>query len=213
MTPINKISLFVKSPDSLQKVERVTEMPLMVMSFAMIPILTGLYLWDLSPVEERLYTVLEIGIWACFAVIFAFKFILAPSKRAYLRHNWLDALLVILPVIRPLRIIRAFVWIARDVSRMNRLVTIESLVSYGIGIILVAATIVTTVEQNAPDARIHTFPDALYWSLVTVSTVGYGDFYPVTVIGKVVAVTLMLSGIGIFGGIVAKIVAAFDNSE
>lgn len=213
MTPINKISLFVKSPDSLQKVERVTEMPLMVMSFGMIPILTGLYLWDLSPAEERLYTVLEIGIWVCFAVIFAFKFILAPSKRAYLRHNWLDALLVILPVIRPLRIIRAFVWLARDVSRMNRLVTIESLVSYGIGIILVAATIVTTVEQNAPDARIHSFPDALYWSLVTVSTVGYGDFYPVTVIGKVVAVTLMLSGIGIFGGIVAKIVAAFDNSE
>lgn len=213
MTPINKISLFVKSPDSLQKVERVTEMPLMVMSFGMIPILTGLYLWDLSPVEERLYTALEISIWAFFAVIFAFKFVLAPSKRAYLRHNWLDALLVLLPVIRPLRIVRAFVWIARDVSRMNRLVTIESLVSYGIGIILVAATIVTTVEQNAPDARIHTFPDALYWSLVTVSTVGYGDFYPVTVVGKVVAVTLMLSGIGIFGGIVAKIVAAFDNSE
>ena len=202
-----------ESPDHLEKLERVTEMPLMVMSFGMIPILTGLYLWDLSLREERIYTVLEIGIWAIFAVVFLFKFALAPRKWDFLRQNWLEALIVLLPVIRPLRILRAIVWIARDVSRMNRLITLESLFAYGIGIVLLAATIVTTVEQNADGATIRHFPDALYWSLVTVSTVGYGDFHPVTPVGKVTAVTLMFFGIGIFGGIVAKIVAAFSKPE
>ena len=78
--------------------------------------------------------------------------------------------------------------------------------------VLLVATIVTTAEQNADGANIQSFPDALYWSLVTVSTVGYGDHYPVTVVGKFTAIFLMFFGIGIFGGIIAKIVAAFGRS-
>lgn len=202
-----------KSSDRLEKLERITEMPLMLLSFSMMPIFAGLYLWELSPSEERIYTWLEISIWAFFAVAFLSKLAVAPAKRAYLRQNWLEVLIVLIPVIRPLRIIRAFVWIARDISRVNRLVTFESLLGYGIGMVLLAATIVTTAERNAENANIQTFPDALYWSLVTVSTVGYGDHYPVTAAGKFTAVFLIFFGIGIFGGIVAKIVAAFGKSE
>ena len=203
--------LVPSSADHLEKMERITELPLMLMSFALLPVITGLYLWDLSPFEVRLYTWLEIGIWAVFAITFLTKLALAPGKRAYLRQNWLEALLVLLPVVRPLRIVRAVIWIVRDVTRMNRLVTIESLVAYGIGIVLLAATIVTTAEQNADGANIHSFPDALYWSIVTVSTVGYGDHYPVTVVGKFTAVVLIFLGIGIFGGIVGKLVAVFSS--
>ena len=201
------------SPAHLEKLERITELPLMLLSFALMPVLAGIYLWDLSPAEERLYTALEIGIWALFTIAFLAKLALAPGKLAYLRHNWIEALLVLIPVIRPLRIIRAIIWIARDVSRVNRLITLESLLAYGIGTVLLAATIVTTAERNADGANIQTFPDALYWSFVTVSTVGYGDHYPVTVVGKCTAIFLMFFGIGIFGGVVAKIVAAFSKSE
>ena len=207
------MKLAPKSPDRLEKLERITEMPLMLLSFALMPVMAGLYFWDLSPAEERIYTALEIGIWALFAIAFLSKLALAPIKLHYLRQNWLEALLVLIPIIRPLRIIRAVFWIARDVSRMNRLVTIESLLGYGIGTVLLAATVVTTAEQNAEGASIQSFPDALYWSFVTVSTVGYGDYFPVTVVGKVTAVALMFFGIGIFGGIVAKIVATFAESE
>ncbi len=201
------------SSDRLERLERITELPLMLGSFAMIPIFAGLYLWDLSAVQERIYTAVEYAIWALFAIAFLSKLAVAPRKRAYLRQNWLEALIVLIPVIRPLRIIRAIFWIVRDVTRVNRLVTFESLLGYGIGMVLLAATIVTTVEQNADGANIKSFADALYWSLVTVSTVGYGDHYPVTTVGKFTAIFLMFFGIGIFGGIIAKIVATFGNSE
>ena len=202
-----------KSPDHLERLERITELPLMLGSFAMIPIFAGLYLWDLSPIEERIYTAVEIAIWALFAVVFLSKLAVAPAKLTYLRRNWLEALIVLIPVMRPLRIFRAIFWIVRDVTRVNRLVTFESLLGYGIGMVLLAATIVTTAERNAEGANIQSFGDALYWSLVTVSTVGYGDHYPVTTVGRFTAIFLMFFGIGIFGGIIAKIVAAFSKSE
>ena len=202
-----------ESPDRLEMLERLTELPLMLGSFAMIPIFAGLYLWDLSPVQERIYTAFELAIWALFAIAFLLKLAVAPGKLAYLRQNWLEALIVLIPVIRPLRIVRAIFWIVRDVTSVNRLVTFESLLGYGIGMVLLAATIVTTAERNAEGANIQSFADALYWSLVTVSTVGYGDHFPVTVVGKFTAIFLMFFGIGIFGGIIAKIVAAFGRSE
>ena len=202
-----------ESPDRLQKIERRTELPLMLASFALMPIITGLYFWDLSAVETRIYTVLEIAIWALFAIIFIIKLAIAPSKLSYLRRNWPEALLVLIPVLRPLRIIAAIMFVVRDASRWRHLVTFETLIAYGIGIVLLAATIVTTAEQNAVGANIQSFPDALYWSLVTVSTVGYGDHYPVTVVGKFTAVALMFFGIGIFAGIVAAIVSAFSDSR
>ncbi|MCY4578795.1 MAG: ion channel [Chloroflexi bacterium] len=202
-----------ESPDRLQNIERRTELPLMLASFALMPIITGLYFWDLSAVETRIYTVLEIAIWALFAIIFIIKLAIAPSKLSYLRRNWPEALLVLIPVLRPLRIIAAIMFVVRDASRWRHLVTFETLIAYGIGIVLLAATIVTTAEQNAVGANIQSFPDALYWSLVTVSTVGYGDHYPVTVVGKFTAVALMFFGIGIFAGIVAAIVSAFSDSR
>ena len=201
------------SSDRLEKLERITELPLMLGSFAMFPIFAGIYLWDLSPAQERIYTAIELGIWALFAIAFLSKLLMAPSKFAYLRQNWLEALIVLVPVIRPLRIIRAIFWIVRDVTSVNRLVTFESLLGYGIGMVLLAATVVTTAEQNASGANILSFPDALYWSLVTVSTVGYGDHFPVTVVGKFTAIFLMFFGIGIFGGIIAKIVAALGRTN
>ena len=207
------MNLAPKSPDRLERFERITEMPLMLASFALMPIITGLYFWNLSPTEESIYTALQIAIWALFAFSFIVKLALAPSKLAYLRRNWPEAMLVLIPVLRPLRIVAAILFVVRDVSRWRHLVTFETLLAYGIGIVLLAATIVTTVEQNADGANIRSFPDALYWSLVTVSTVGYGDHYPVTVVGKFTAVALMFFGVGIFAGIVAAIVAAFGRSE
>ena len=201
------------SPDRLEKLERVTELPLMLMSFALIPIITGLYLWNLTPGEEFIYTWLQVVIWALFAIVFLLKLALAPQKLLYLRRNWLEALIVLVPVVRPLRIVQAVLFVVRGASRWKNLATFEVLLAYGIGLILLAATIVTTAEQNASGANIRSFPDALYWSLVTVSTVGYGDHYPVTVVGKFTAILLMFFGIGIFAGIVATIVAAFGKSE
>ena len=200
------------SSDRLKSLERITELPLMLASFTLMPILTGLYLWDLSPLETRIYSQAQIAVWGLFSVALLAKISVAPDKLKYIRKNWLEVLLVVIPVIRPLRILRAFIWIARDITRMNRLITLESLLAYGIGMVLLAATVVTTVERTADGANILSFQDALYWSFVTVSTVGYGDHYPVTVVGKFTAVFLMLFGIGIFGAVIGKLISILSKN-
>ena len=149
------MKLVPQSPDRLEKLERTTEMPLMLLSFALMPVIAGLYLWDLTPTEERIYTAFEIAIWALFAIAFIVKLALAPSKLGYLRHNWHEALLVLVPVLRPLRILAAILFVVRDVSRWRHLVTFETLLAYGIGIVLLAATIVT--NRGAERGRRKTF--------------------------------------------------------
>lgn len=72
---------------------------------------------------------------------------------------------------------------------------------------LCASLAVLDAERGAPDATITTFPDALWWTLSTITTVGYGDLYPVTPEGRLVAATLMVGGIALLGvltGLVAS---------
>ena len=67
-------------------------------------------------------------------------------------------------------------------------------------------------EQDAPNANITTIGDALWWAATTVTTVGYGDRYPVTTAGRFIAVTLMVVGIALVGAITASIAAWFVSS-
>ena len=72
---------------------------------------------------------------------------------------------------------------------------------------------VLILESDATGANIKTATDALWWTFVTVTTVGYGDFYPVTVLGRCVAVLLMIVGIGTFGTFTAYIASFFAETE
>ena len=76
----------------------------------------------------------------------------------------------------------------------------------------VAALAVLDAERDAPDASITTFGDALWWTITTISTVGYGDRYPVTVQGRVVAGALMVAGIALLGVVTASIASWFVES-
>jgi voltage-gated potassium channel len=71
--------------------------------------------------------------------------------------------------------------------------------------VFVGALAVLDAEQSVPDAKILTFGDALWWAVTTITTVGYGDLYPVTAVGRAVAVALMLSGIAVLGVVTASI--------
>jgi voltage-gated potassium channel len=76
-------------------------------------------------------------------------------------------------------------------------------------LVLVAALAELSAEQNAPGATIRTFPEAVWWAFVTITTVGYGDYTPVTETGRLVAIGLMISGIALLGVVTATIASWF----
>jgi len=73
-----------------------------------------------------------------------------------------------------------------------------------VGLVIIAATVVASVE-GGEGASIQSFPDALWWAVVTITTVGYGDMVPVTAAGRTIAFILMLGGIAFFSGVTANL--------
>ncbi len=80
-------------------------------------------------------------------------------------------------------------------------------------LVFVCAGLVTFAERNAKGANIHDFGQGLWWAIVTVTTVGYGDRYPTTPFGQGVAVLLMLVGIGLIGTLTATVASYFVQEK
>lgn len=196
----------------LHRVERITEMPLLILSFVMIPLLIGPMVWEMSPKEEATFIILDYFIWAIFAIDLIIKFMISPHRLNYLRRHWLEVLVVVVPFFRPLRILRIFIFGSRAWVGARRLVNVDFIIIYGIGLIVIGATVVASVE-GGEGASIHSFADALWWAVVTITTVGYGDMVPVTLVGRAVAFVLMLGGIAFFSGVTANLASFLIKSH
>ena len=136
----------------------------------------------------------------------------APEKGAFLKWGWLDFVGSI-PLLLPLRLarLRRLVQAWRTLRRrslsqagedldQNRAQSAAFLMALLIIIVLPTATVVVVgFESSTPEANIQSGSDALWWSVVTMSTVGYGDFFPITTGGRIAALTLMTVGVGIYG--------------
>lgn len=148
------------------------------------------------------------GAWAAFAVDYAVRLSLSVDRPVFVRTNVFDLLVVALPVLRPLRLLR----LVSLLSVLNRYagaslrgrVAVYLAGASGL-VLLVAALAVLDAEQDAPDANITGFGDALWWAMTTVTTVGYGDRFPVTATGRFVAAGLMLCGIALIGVVTASL--------
>jgi len=151
-------------------------------------------------------------IWAMFVLDYGVRFRLAPRKAAFLRANWIDLLILALPMFRPLRALRALV-VLRLVSRRTQVHLRGEVLAMVSGTVLafggVAALAVLDAERGHPDASIETFEDALWWVLTTVTTVGYGDRYPTTSTGRLIAAVLMLMGIALLSIVTATVASWF----
>ena len=187
----------------LDRIERMTELPLMVLAFAMVPLLAAPLFWDLSPASEAVAFALDMFIWALFATDLAVKVAVAPRRVEYVRQHWLEVLIVLIPFARPLRILRLIVFGSRAYRAAIRLAHVDFLVVYAIGLVLIVATLVMSAERGN-DSELDSFPDALWWAIATVTTVGYGDVVPVTQVGRAFAYVLMIGGIGLFGALTAN---------
>src|SRR5918999_1971408 len=210
------------------RLDRYLDVPLALASLALVLIAVIELAGEVSgPWETRLAT-LGWALWSLFLVEFVVKLALAPVKRRYLRENWLDALIVVLPFLRVLRLAR-ILQAARTLPAAFRLLvfggrgsqsTIQLLKRRRIGqlaiisamVILIGTALGYLVEAGAPGARIQDFGDALWWSGALVTTVS-SELYPVTAAGRVLGFVLMLYAIGIFTyfiGSVSSVLVALD---
>ncbi len=174
----------------------------------------GPVIWpDLPSWVARVAEAANILIWLVFAADLAIRLWLAPNRLRWLMRHPIDVLTVILPLLRPLRILRVFTAGHSLLTRRGGLLrTGQAVLLSALVLVTVGALAVLDAEQGTAGASIVTFPDALWWAITTVTTVGYGDLYPVTTAGRVVAAALMIVGISVLGVVTAGVAAWFVSA-
>ncbi|MEU4998895.1 potassium channel family protein [Streptomyces sp. NPDC021622] len=147
---------------------------------------------------------LTLAAWAAFAVDYAVRWRLSGQRLRFVRKHWLDTVVLVLPLLRPLRIVKLYDAVQRR-NEAPRLTLHARVIAYaGLCALLLgfaASLAVFQQEHSAPDATIRTFGDAVWWACTTLSTVGYGDATPVTPVGRLVAVGLMFCGLALLGAV------------
>ena len=150
--------------------------------------------------------------WFAFALDLIYGIWKADSKKEYLKRHPLELASVLLPFLRPLRLMRviSFGSLALQKVAIGRqfAITVKVAVS-AVFISYIAAIQITISERTVEGSNIKTFSDGLWWAVTTVTTVGYGDRYPTTTEGRLLAVLLMVTGISLVGVITASVAAWF----
>ncbi|MGY1751104.1 potassium channel family protein [Modestobacter sp. SYSU DS0511] len=157
-------------------------------------------------------TVVTLAAWPVFGADYLIRLVLAEQRWRFVRQNWIDGLAVLLPLLRPLRIV-SLVRVARVLDR-KLTVSLHGRVAWYVTLIallisFMASLAVLDAERDAPGAVITTYGDAVWWAVATITTVGYGDLYPVTAEGRLVAVLLMVGGIALLGVVTAAVASWF----
>lgn len=146
--------------------------------------------------------------WAGFGVDYVVRVFLATDRRSFVRGHLLDLAVIALPLLRPLRLLR-LVALLSVLNRAGARTLRGRVVTYVAGgttlLVTVGALAVTDAERGAAGANIGSLGDGLWWAITTMTTVGYGDQFPVTTTGRVVAVGLMLGGIALLGIVTATL--------
>ena len=190
-------------------------------------VMGGLVL-PLDPQTHQLLFFYDNAVCVVFLLDFAYNITGSRPKRAYFIHQrgWLDllgsipafgffqlsALLRLARLSRLARITRLLRGKARRelvrdmVENRGQYATFITILAAGT-VLTVSSILVLQVEGRSPDANIVTGGDALWWGFVTITTVGYGDFYPVTGLGRMIGVLVMFAGVGIIGAL-ASILAS-----
>ncbi len=219
VTPKNKIEGQPEVTPSLTGSEHAAVIPTAYDFFISVTAVVTIFLtiWRLLLTDgtesARLLDIFDYFFCLIFFIDFLRNFIKAPSKKHYLiTWGWLDLIssvpaipalrfIRVLHILRILRVIRS-IRILIDVFQRDRPAAVIAL-----ALILVIAGMmgicvaVLAVERHAPGANIKTAEDVAWWAVVTASTVGYGEHYPITHTGQILAVVLMIFGIGMFAAL------------
>lgn len=199
-----------------EKWERVAERPLIVLALLFLGVLILPALRTLSPTEKTVLDVMDWAIWAIFIMDYLIRIFLAKHRWKYIRTHPIQFLIVALPFFQPLRLLRLLPLSAYFISRTrgkfeNRIFTFVAFATVSVGIPAFIAMF--EVEHKAKGATIRSLGDSLWWLFSTLTSVGYGDRYPVTTTGRVIAVFVMVTGVSLVGLLTAAVASIFIGSR
>ena len=188
--------------------DTLSSFPMFVAS--MFWLLSSFFTWvpALQPMYRSEGVRLSIITWLIFAVDMVIRFVMDPRKGVFLKRNWLLLVALAFPPLRIVLVVAAVMRVARDRNAITKIVGIYAV--YGVLFVVLFGSMFTLIfEIDAPGANITSYGNAVWWGFVTVTTVGYGDFTPVTTPGRIVAVLIMFTGAAAVGAVTAAVASRF----
>ncbi len=199
------------------------ELFILLVSFLSIFNLVILILPGIDPTLKGVVHIIDFFLSAIFIADFLYRLLTAESKTGYFfkQWGWADLLasipaqqLKVFRIFRVMRVIRLMrIFGVRNMIheiRDNRAGSALYIAVFMVILVLeFAGTSIVFVEANNPDANIKTASDAVWWGFVTITTVGYGDHYPVSQTGRFVGMIVMMLGVGLFGVLTGFLANAF----
>ena len=202
---------------------------IIILSFYVLGSLVVDTFFTLPPEITKVLYYVDNFICLIFLLDFVIKFKQAENKLHFMKWGWIDLLASIptldimragrlLRLIRLIRIFRAFRSTKHIVNHIfkNKIQgTLTSVSIIAVLMLLFSSIAILQFEASDPNSNIKTAGDAIWWSYVTITTVGYGDKYPVTTEGRIIAAILMTVGVGLFGTFTAYVSSLFvkDNDK
>lgn len=200
-----------------------------VMLFLCVYVLGALFVdtvFRLSSETSALLNWIDNLVCLVFIGDFVFNIITAKNKLGYLKWGWIDLLSSIpniqilrwgrlarvIRILRILRGIRSTKLILKFLFANRAKGTFVSVAMISFVLIVFSSIAILNCETSS-ESNIKTASDALWWSFVTITTVGYGDFYPTTLLGRIIAAVLMTAGVGLFGTFTAYVASFFLQQE
>lgn len=206
------------------RLERWLEWPMLALAVAVVPIIALPELYALTPAQEYWLAWANLVIWAAFYLELFLKLLVSNAVGRTLRRNWFLLIILLSPALSAFRLVglarlfslvrllRLHGVVYRLKPQLARLIyTLEYVVLAFALFVLVSAFLIWQIESQQGGA-IRDFGDALWWSVITVTTIGYGDVIPATSMGKIFGALIALFGILLFMVLVARLTAFFVRS-
>ena len=188
--------------------ERTSEWPLTAAALVFLAVYAWEVIVDLRGAARAGVEMTMDVVWMAFIADYVVRLALAPNRGRWFLRHLLDLAVVVLPVLRPLRLLR-LVALLGVLQRGAGIALRGRITAYTAGgvslLILLSSLAVLDAERGAPGTPITTFGEAVWWSLVTITTIGYGDLAPVTAVGRCAAVLLMVGGVALAGVVTATL--------
>ena len=195
---------------------------ILILSIIVLGALGADTIFKLPKEISEILQVLDTSVCVLLLTDFGIRFYKSESKLAFLKWGWIDLiasipnipilrvgrLVRILRIIRLLRAIRATQKITALLLKNKMQTGVASVMLTSFLLVMFCSIGILICEQQDSNANIKTAGDAIWWAVSTITTVGYGDVYPVTSEGRILAMILMISGIGLFG-ILSGLAASF----